>query len=459
MALKNVTPPIEMDRTYEMTAERLNDDGDGVGKIEDFTVFVPFLLPGERGQVRITDIQKRFARAELEERHTTSEYRQDAPCPVFGACGGCQVQHLDYVSQLEWKADRIKRVAFNLGLDVDSVVKDMIPSEKPWRYRNQVQIPVAFGEESGTVDMGFFGLQSHDIVPTDSCHLQTEAMQVTFDKARKFLTSLGEDKASKVHHLILRASATTGDQVVVFTVSEEDEELAQSLRRFHAPQVATVALTVQPRVGGPVWGKQVTVLKGADMLEDSIGGLQFQSSPRSFQQVNAEVANHLYTTVLDFAQLTEKEVVLDAYCGIGTLTLLLAAKAKRVVGVEDVEASVEDARLNAERNGVGNIKFQKGRVERWLPHFVASGGKIDVAVFDPPRKGIDAPAIDSVVKAKPRRIIYASCNPATLQRDLQRFIAAGYRVEAMQPLDMFPQTSHVEVISSLVLDKSEGHEL
>lgn len=444
MATKNVTPPIDVHDTYELTVDRLNDDGDGVGKIEGFTVFVPFLLPGEQANVRIMDVQKRFARARIIERLTTSKHRQDAPCPVFGKCGGCQVQHVDYPSQLEWKTDRMKRVAFNLGLDTDAVVKDIIPSDTPWRYRNQVQIPVAFDEESGTVDMGFFGLQSHEMVPTDSCHLQTEAMQQTLDKARKFLTSLGEKKASKVHHLIVRESNTTNDQLIVFAVTEDDDDLMQSLRRFHAPQVKSVALTIQPRVGGPVWGKQVTLLKGAEVMEDSVSQLKFRLSARSFQQVNPHVAEHLYKTVLEYAQLSEGDAVMDAYSGIGTMTLMLAAHAKRVVGIEDVEMSVEDARANAERNGMDNVKFHRGRVERWLPHFVASGGKIDVAVFDPPRKGIDAAAIDAVTKAAPERIVYASCNPATLQRDLQRFIAAGYRVEAMQPLDMFPQTSHVE---------------
>lgn len=453
MSQETVDSPIKLNQVYEVEANRLNDDGDGVASINGFTVFVPFLLPGERAKVRVTERQKRFGRAKVVERLSTSPSRQDAPCPVFGECGGCQVQHLSYDGQLQWKESRIQRVATNLGLDM-AVVKSIIPSDEPFRYRNQVQIPVQFGEASGTLDMGFYGMQSHDIVPTDSCHLQSESMQLTLDKARKFLTSLGAEKASSVHHMIVRESAVEGQQMVVFAVSRSDDDLQAALRRFHAPNVVSVAMTVQPKVGGPVWGRTTQVLKGSEAMLERIGGVEFRVSPRSFLQVNPSVAERLYETVLSYADLSAEDTVIDAYCGIGTLTLMMAKAAKQAIGIEEVDASVEDARHNADVNGIQNAEFLVRRVEHWLPRFAASGDTVDVVVFDPPRKGVDPAAIQSVIDAKPQRIVYASCNPATLQRDLKLLIAGGYQVKAMQPFDMFPQTAHVEcVVSTRRVDK------
>ncbi|GEO27534.1 23S rRNA (uracil-C(5))-methyltransferase RlmCD [Alicyclobacillus acidoterrestris] len=444
--------PLEQGGTYEVTALRLNDDGEGVTTINGMTVFVPFLLPGERGNVRVVERQRRFARATLLDRYDTSPDRQDAPCPVFGACGGCQAQHLRYDAQLTWKENRVKRVAQQLGLDADAIVRDIVPSPDAFRYRNQVQMPMRFDADKKQVRMGYYGFASHQMIETDSCHLQSEAMQDTLNRARVFLTDRGADLAGLVHHVIVRESQTTGEQLVVFVVRHSRGHVRRALAEFEAPHVTSVCLTAQPKAVGPVWGRKLETLYGPGTLKETIAGLSFAVSPRSFLQIQAPVAEKMYQTVVDYADLRSTDVVIDAYCGIGTLTLLLAGRAGQAIGVEEVEASVEDAQINGEDLGVDNAEFHVGRVEDWLPKWVEDGNRADVVVFDPPRKGIDAAAIQAVLKTGPRRIVYASCNPATLQRDLKLFLAGGYRVEVMQPLDMFPQTAHLECVTLLVRD-------
>ncbi|WAH36448.1 23S rRNA (uracil(1939)-C(5))-methyltransferase RlmD [Alicyclobacillus dauci] len=443
--------PVQAGGTYDVTAIRLNDDGDGVATVNGFTVFVPYLLPGERATVRITDRQRRFARALLLERHSTSPDRQDAPCPVFGECGGCQVQHLTYEGQLEWKTSRIARVAKQVGLDADKVVRPIIGSDEPFRYRNQVQMPFRYNSDEKSVEMGFYGAATHDLIPTDSCHLQSETMQETLNEARKFLEGVGPDIASLVHHVIVRESAANGEQVVVFAVFRKPEALRAALKTFDAPRAVTTAVTVQPKLGGPVWGRTVETMKGSGTLIEEISGIPFRVSPRSFLQVQTGMAERMYETVREYAALKSDDTVIDAYCGIGTMTLMLAKESGRAVGIEEIASAVSDARVNRDDNGIENAEFIAGRVEEWMPKWVEDGGHADVVVFDPPRKGIDAAALSAVIEAKPRRIVYASCNPATLQRDLKGLLAGGYKVEAMQPFDMFPQTSHVECVVSTYL--------
>lgn len=319
-------------------------------------------------------------------------------------------------------------------------MRPIIGSTREFRYRNQVQMPVRYNEDESRVEMGFFGHGTHDMVPTDSCHLLSEPMQETLDRARKFLTSLGRDTAAAVHHVIVRESQANGEQLVVFAAIHNDESLRRALARFHAKQVKTVAFTEQDRVDGPVWGHKVDVLKGDGQLMEEIGGIQFRVSPRSFLQVQTDMASRLYDIVLDYAQIRPEDTVVDAYCGIGTMTLMLAQGAKRAIGIEEIASAVDDAKANAVRNRVTNAEFHRGRVEAWLPQWVQSGARPSTIVFDPPRKGIDGPALRAAIQAKIPRIVYASCNPATLRRDLQILLTNGYEIAAIQPMDMFPQT-------------------
>ncbi|GLV14680.1 23S rRNA (uracil-C(5))-methyltransferase RlmCD [Alicyclobacillus hesperidum] len=436
---------ISVGEEFDVTAIRLNDNGDGVAICNGMTVFIPFLLVGEDARIRITSVEKRFARGQVVERRTASLDRQDAPCPVFGECGGCQVQHMLYEAQTIWKEGRIRRIAERLGLDADAVVRPIIGSHTPFRYRNQVQMPVRYNADEKRVEMGFFAAETHAMAVTDSCHLISETMQSTLVRACRFLTSIGP-AAADVHHIVLRESATHAEQMIVFCTANGDDEFARTLARFHAPSVKTVAITVQPRPTGPIWGRTVNVQKGDGYLMERMGGRRFRVSPRSFLQVQTGMADRMYQVVLQQAQVSSEDVVIDAYCGIGTLTLLLASHARRVVGVEEIAQAIEDARENAELNRIENAEFHGARVEEWLPKWIESGGQPDVIVFDPPRKGIDRAALDAAIAAHIPRIVYVSCNPATLQRDLAILLDAGYRVKEMQPFDMFPQTEHVECV-------------
>lgn len=441
------SPPVAAGEEYEVEAIRQNDDGDGVAAIGGMTVFIPFLLPGERARVRIEQVEKRFARARVLTRANDAPDRADPQCPVFGACGGCQVQHMAYAAQSAWKEARIRRMAKRLGVDADRV-RPMEHSPTPYRYRNQVQMPVRWNASTKRVEMGFFALGSHEMAVTETCLLVPEAMDEVLRRARWFLTSLGPT-AGFVHHVIVRRSSATGEMAVVFAVSDGDPRLLRTVGRFHAPGVVTVAATVQPRAHGPVWGKAVEVLKGQSHLEENICGRRLRLSPRSFLQVQTHMAERMYDHVLRAADIRTTDVVIDAYCGIGAMTLLLAERAARAVGVDEVEDAIADARANAKLNRVRNAEFVVDRVERWLPRFVEQGNRADVLVFDPPRKGVDRPAIEAAAEANVERLVYVSCNPATLERDLRLLMARGYVVTEMQPFDMFPQTSHLECVVAM----------
>lgn len=441
------SPPIAAGEEYEVEALRQNDDGDGVAHIRGMTVFIPFLLPGERARVRIEQVEKRFARARLLDRLNNVPDRVQPRCPVFTRCGGCQVQHVAYAAQSAWKEARIRRMAERLGLDT-GLVRPIETARTPYRYRNQVQMPVRWNAATQRVEMGFFELGSHDMAVTETCLLIPEAMDDVLRRARWFLTSLGST-AQFVHHVIVRQSSATGDMAVVFALATDDPSVKRSVGRFHAPQVAQVAVTVQPRAHGPVWGPTVHVMKGEDHLEENLCGLRVRWSPRSFLQVQADMAERMYQHVVRAAEIRETDVVIDAYCGIGAMTLLLASHAARAVGVEEVEDAIQDARANAKLNQVRNAEFVVDRVERWLPRFVEAGNRADVLVFDPPRKGVDRAAIEAAAEVNVERLVYVSCNPATLERDLRLLAARGFYVTGMQPFDMFPQTSHVECVVTM----------
>lgn len=441
------SPPVAAGEEYEVEAIRQNDDGDGVAAIGGMTVFIPFLLPGERARVRIEKVEKRFARARLLARANEAPDRVEPRCPVFAVCGGCQVQHMAYAAQAAWKEARIRRMAERLGLDA-SIVRPIEISRTPYRYRNQVQMPVRWNAAAQRVEMGFFALGSHDMAVTETCLLVPEAMDDVLRRARWFLTSLGST-AQFVHHVIVRQSRVTGEMAVVFAVAVDDPRVKRSVGRFHAPQVAQVAVTVQPRAHGPVWGNAVEVFKGRTHLEEIMCGLRVRWSPRSFLQVQTDMAERMYEHVVRAAEVRETDVVIDAYCGIGVITLLLAERAARAVGVEEVEDAITDARANAKLNRLRNTEFVVDRVERWLPRFVEEGNRADVLVFDPPRKGVDRAAIEAAAEANVERLVYVSCNPATLERDLRLLMTRGFYVADIQPFDMFPQTSHVECVVAM----------
>lgn len=445
--------PLKIGDELAVVAERLNDDGDGVARSDGLTIFIPHLLPAEAATVVVTQVEKRFARARVATRQGTSSLRQQPVCSVFGACGGCQLQHMDYLGQLEHKRDVIESTLRRHAKLPDVPVLPTIGMQHPWRYRNQVQVPIRFDQPSGRFLGGFFAPASHNLVTTDVCHLEPAEMERTVVTVLDLLSAAKPSTTPDVHHVIVRQSYTTGQIMVILAVRRSlqgDSDLALVEHIGALPDVVAVAQTVQPQVHGPVWGSTVEVLQGAPHLTERVGGLEFLISPRSFFQVNTEQADQLYQQVLRYAELSPTDQVLDAYSGTGTISLLLAKHAKSVLGVENIRPAVEDAKRNAQHNHVPNARFVVGEVERVVPERLAKGEHFDVVVLDPPRRGCHPDVLHAVTAAKPRRIVYVSCNHATLARDLQLMVAGGYTVEEAQPVDMFPQTSHVECCLLLV---------
>lgn len=432
--------------------DRLNDDGDGVARTTaGMTVFVPDLLPGESAEVVLTEVEKRFARARVVARKGTSPLREQPVCSVFGECGGCQLQHVAYAAQLRHKQSIIEYTLRPSAGFNEVRVLPTLGMEFPFRYRNQVQVAVRYEPNRKRYAAGFFAPASHEIVETAQCQLEPLEMEQTVQKVLSILNEASDSRAFLVHHLIVRQSFTNGEEMVILALGRALDEKHEVVRRItELPQVVSLGQTVQPRPHGPVWGPTVELLQGVPHLRERLGDLEFLISPRSFFQVNTEQALRLYERVRDYAQVAAEDTVLDAYCGTGTISLFLAATARRVVGIESIGAAIEDARLNAEHNRVNNVEFVIGEVERVLPKRLASGESFDVVILDPPRRGCHPDVLASVIAAKPRRIVYVSCNHATLARDLKALMGGGFEVVEAQPVDMFPQTNHVETCVLLV---------
>lgn len=433
---------------------RLNDDGEGVGSADGLTLFLPDALPGERVHATVTELGHRFARGIVLDRVTDAPQRVTPACGVFGACGGCQLQHAAYDTQLKHKHDVVQNALQRMAKLPDVPVRPTLGMETPWRYRNQVQVPLAYDAPSGTLTPGFFAARSHHRVPTDTCHLEPLDMERTIQAATRILADTLGTAAVHVHHLIARRSHTNGQQLLILSVDTANPKLLDLDRAAHAllalPNVVGVARTVQPRSNGPVWGSTTDIVAGLESLTEDILGLEFIISPRSFFQVNTVQARALYERVLHYAQAGPEDTVVDAYCGTGTIGLLLARQAKAVVGIENIAPAVRDAKRNARHNGIDNIDFVIGDVEHALPKMAGKGRRFDIVVLDPPRKGCHWAVLDAIADMQPTRVVYVSCNHATWARDVRMLTDRGYTLVEALPVDMFPQTSHVEVVSVLV---------
>lgn len=443
----------------ELQIVRLNDDGDGVGRLEDVTVFVRGALPGESVLARVTNAHRRHLSAELlhvesstalqvqDNNNTTVQRMRTLPlCPVSDTCGGCQLQHISYQAQLDHKQQVVAGALKRIGKFADALVLPTIGMDDPWRYRNQIQMPVDYDEASGELRQGFFAVGSHQIIETSECLLVPESVERTMEELPKQIVQHLGAEARFVHHLIIRHSRHTGEQMVILCVRRHFSGLEALARTLLCDPVVSVAVTVQEHPTGPVWGHVVEVLAGKDAIKEELDGVEFLISPRSFFQVNTVQAEVLTTLAKERCNLTGDEVILDAYCGTGTFSLTLARYAKETVGVEAISAAIEDAKQNAEINAVGNATFVVGNVEEVLPKWVGEGRSFDVAVLDPPRKGCHPDVLQALVNAGIPRIVYVSCNPATLARDARILEDTGYRFGPFQPVDMFPHTSHVECV-------------
>ncbi|MCM0651018.1 23S rRNA (uracil(1939)-C(5))-methyltransferase RlmD [Clostridium swellfunianum] len=431
-------------------------EGEGVGKIENFTVFVQGALIGEKVKVKIVKVAKNYAYGKLLDIIETSKHRAEPVCSIYKNCGGCQLQHMSYEGQLGFKTQRVKEVIARIAKLNDVAVHNTLGMEQPYRYRNKVQLPV--GKVNGELRIGFYAPRSHDIIGMDTCHIQDEVADKVVGLTKEWMLKHNlepynelEDKGNIRHIMIRRGFKTSEVMVVVVT---RDEKLPYSdefvsLMQSNIEGLKSVIQNVNPKKTNVILGDKNKVLWGEAIITDYIGKFRFNISPLSFFQVNPAQTEVLYSKALEYADLTGEETVFDAYCGTGTISLFLSQKAKKVYGVEIVPQAIEDAKKNALQNDVDNVEFLVGQSEKVIPELIDKGVKADVVVVDPPRKGCEKSLLEAISKMAPKRIVYVSCDPATLARDLGILEELGYRAVEVQPVDNFPQTAHIECVARI----------
>lgn len=450
-------PPVQKNQQIELTFEDLTHDGSGVGKVNGYPLFVPYALPGETAKVKVIKVNKKYGFGRLVEVTKKSEHRVDPPCNVFYKCGGCQIQHLDYEMQLEMKRNQVKNALKKIGHIEGIPIHPTIGMEDPWRYRNKVQIPV--GTKNGELITGFYRMRSHDIIDDmERCIITEEANDEMIDVVREIANDLGIPAYDEINHrgvlrhIMVRSGKVTKQLMVVIVTRKEKvpqlDELVSILKEKH-PEITSIIQNINPDKTNVILGRKTKVLHGEEYIYDEIDGVRFAISAKSFYQVNPIQTEKLYKKALEYADLSGNETVIDAYCGIGTISLFLAQKAKKVYGVEIVPEAISDAKENAKLNNMDNVEFFVGQAEKVMPWWQAQGLKPDVIVVDPPRKGCDEDLLHAVLQMKPKRIVYVSCNPSTLARDLKILEEGGYKTREAQPVDMFPQTMHIEVVTVL----------
>ena len=434
--------------------EHMGNDGEGIARADGYTLFVKDGLPGDLAEVKIVKAKKQYGYGRLMRILEPSENRVEPRCPLHQKCGGCQIQALSYKEQLRYKEEKVRGHLKHIGGFPEPPVLPVIGMEEPFRYRNKAQFP--FGtDKDGRIVTGFYAGRTHSIVANTDCVLgapeNKEILEIilAFLKERKI--SVYDEKTGKglLRHALIRKGFRTGELMVCLVVNGRSfpgaDELADRL--FAVPGMTSVTLNVNEKNTNVIMGTEILPVRGRTHIMDAIGPIRYRISPLSFYQVNPVQTEKLYQTALDYAGLTGTETVWDLYCGIGTISLFLAQKAEKVYGVEVIPDAVRDARSNAELNGIANAEFYEGRAEEVLPEMYEKKGiRADVIVADPPRKGCDTACLETMLLMKPERIVYVSCDSATLARDLKILCAGGYRLEQVQPVDMFGQTSGVESI-------------
>ncbi len=452
---------VEKNKEYIFDIISQGYEGEGIAKIDNkYPIFIEGALKGEKVRVRIVKVNKNFAYGKLMEVLEASEERVNPPCAIYKRCGGCKLQHASYKAQLDFKWDRVKDCVSKIGKLDPSIVKYPLGMENPWRYRNKVQLPI--GLINGEVKIGFFAPRSHDIIDMESCLIQDEIGDKVVKLTREWIEKFnirpynvdGEyDEKGIVRHIMIRRGFTTNEVMVVLVTNGEKlphKEEFVDLMVKNIPGIKSVIQNINSKKTNVILGLESKTLWGEDTISDYIGDFRFNISPLSFFQVNPTQTEVLYGKALEYANLTGNEEVFDAYCGTGTITLFLSQKAKKVYGVEIIPQAIDNAWINAKENKVENVEFFVGESEVVIPDLINNGVKADVVVVDPPRKGCDKKLLDAITNIDAKKIVYVSCDPSTLGRDLQVLEENGYKTLEVQPVDMFPNTFHVENVAKLI---------
>ena len=458
-----------------ITIEDIGNDGEGIGKYEGYTLFVKGAVVGDVAKVKVLKAKKTYGYAKVEELITPSPDRVIPKCPVAGRCGGCQLQHLSYKRQLAYKADKVKNCLQRIGgiseEQLAAITEPIIGMEEPFYYRNKAQYPVGMNKEGKPV-MGFYAGHSHNIIDCTDCAIQEPVNAVILPAIKEFMEekniSAYDEETGKglLRHVLTRVGFKTKEVMVCLIINGRkffgEEELASRvanvIENFKDRDgkggyvLKSFCLNVNTEKTNVILGQEILPVYGENYITDYIGNIKYRISPLSFYQVNPKQTVKLYEKALEYAQLSGNEVVWDLYCGIGTISLFLAQKAKQVYGVEIIPQAIEDAIINSKINNLNNAEFFVGAAEDVMPaKYKESGGtmKADVICVDPPRKGCEESLLDTVAAMEPKRIVYVSCDPATLARDVKYLGEKGYELKKVCPVDQFGHTGHVEVATLL----------
>ena len=445
---------LEKGKIYEAQIVDYTSEGQGIAKVEGCAVFVPNGIFGEMCRIRIEKAAKTWAAGKIVEILERSEHRINRACPVAKLCGGCAFHHMDYEEESRMKAERVRTCLNRIGGEnLENVPILAAPTCEG--YRNKAQYPVSV--KKGKAIAGFFRAGSHEVVENQRCLIlpaESDAVKdIVVDYVNQYRVMPYDEKAHKglLRHIYVRRGAVSGQILVCLVLNgrrlPKPEVLIERLKKV--PGFTTLVISVNTKVGNSVLGDEFITLYGPGYIEDTLCGLNFRLSPRSFYQVNHHQAQRLYQAAIDRAEITKNDTVLDLYCGVGTITLAMAKAAGKVIGVEVIPQAVEDARDNAKRNGIENAEFFCGDAGQAALELEKQGIRADVVVVDPPRKGLNADTIEALHRFAPRRIVYVSCDPATLARDVALLKERGYRVKDAVAADLFPRCAHVESIVCL----------
>ncbi|MDD5013744.1 MAG: 23S rRNA (uracil(1939)-C(5))-methyltransferase RlmD [Atribacterota bacterium] len=448
--------PVRLEEDHELIIKSYSHQGEGIGRVNNFTVFVPGTILEEKVKTKITEVKKNFARGQLEKIILASPYRINPLCSVYHFCGGCHLQHIAYEKQLEMKNEIVENALNRIG-NQNIKVLPTIGMEDPWRYRNKGHFHLA--QENGKIQLGFYKSKSHTLVPACQCRLFSTAINRLVKYLEEQLTQLDfsiydcETDQGNLRGMMLKESKSTGEIMIIFITKEEklkiDEIFLDNLIKTFS-QTVSIYQNINKSSKMVLLGKDFKLLRGKTSIEDTIGSFKFKISPASFFQINVSQAQALYEKILEYANLSGEETVIDSYCGTGTISIYLAGKAKRVYGLELEKGAVRDSRENCKLNKLSNLKFFTGEAEKSLYGWIKNQEEVQIMVVDPPRKGCSREMLGDIIKATPEKILYVSCDLPTLARDIKYLTQNGcYNLEKVQPVDMFPQTRHIECIAYL----------
>ncbi len=449
---------LSKNKEYVVDIVDIGQGGVGIGKYEGFTVFVEGGLIQDKVKVRINKSKKNYAVGDIVKIIEKSPFRVERICSDdLKECGGCQIQELDYNKQLELKTNEVKQVISRIGKLENVEIHETIGMKNPCRYRNKAQFPIQ--NINGETAIGFYKKKSHNVIPTDMCVIQHDINDKIIKIIKTYIQAYNVSLYNEtthtgvLRHLVTKVGFTTNEVMVVLVANGTNlphlNELASVLKE-NIPGFKTLVLNINKAKTNVILGKENKVIYGNGKINDYIGDLVFEISPLSFFQVNPAQTEVLYNKALEYADLKENDTVFDIYCGIGTISLFLAQKATKVYGIEIIEDAIKDAKINAKLNKLDNVEFYVGKAEEVVPKMYSEGKTADVVVVDPPRKGCDEKVLDTIVSMKPDRVVYVSCNPSTLARDLAYLNERGYKCVEIQPVDMFPHTMHVESCAKIV---------